>query len=769
MVVVPLCVIPLLASELLTISFANEQSNLALKHVSQDRLISLRDVKKLQIEAYFATVYNQLLNLAGSELVTSALINLTNAAQNYAQDSNQLDQIIIQKQLKEYYDTQFASHYAKKNSDQSSFLSAPLLKKLDINALALQNTFIAKNPAPLGEKDNLINAGDGSQYADYHARYHPYLHDFLKRFGFYDIFLVDADSGMIVYTVFKEIDFATSLKDGAFAETGIGQVYKKAMNASGKDSVSLVDYAPYLPSYQDMASFIASPIMLKGQKKGILIFQMPVDRINKIMTFDYKWSEAGLGATGETYLIGPDNRSRSESRFLLEDKDSYLAEIAKSTSMTAETVQKIAAKGSALGLQTVESTGSKAALNGQTGFDVFADYRGVSVLSAYAPLNIDGLRWAILAEIDEAEAFADATQLSVKLWEYSIVILTIMTIVAAAISIKFSQLISKPILQISNFIAYTATQLDLTRRLDMHSKDEIGQAAKTLNDLLHTFQQALKEVAEASNKIAEESVITSAVTEQTSQAVMAQLSETAHVASAISEMTETINEVAKNTSHTAAATEEATASINTGVQSMQQTTSIIHQLETIIDQSVDSIARLEQRSIDISGVLDVINNIAEQTNLLALNAAIEAARAGDKGRGFAVVADEVRTLASRTQQSTGEISALIEHLQNGSREAVTSMSNSHSQVIDAVKQSELTSQSLHLVSEIILRINNMSTQIAISAEEQGAVAKVINRNVGLINDMTSQTADGAKQTSAASRDLAQLAAVLSKVVNKFKL
>jgi len=767
-VAVLLCAVPVIISGILSNSIASQKSKSALKEASEQRLMILRDVKRQQIEDYFDTVTNQLLNLAASDPVSDAVVEFSQATKTYAFETDQLNRSSITKQVKQFYVDEFTPRYLEKNTG-GAIMADQLLNKLSLNAAALQNTFIANNPAPLGEKDSLVAPTDDSQYSFYHAKYHSYLRDFLQRFGFHDIFLVDSNSGMVVYSVYKEIDYATSLKDGPYADSSIGRAFEAANNASDKNFTYIADYAPYTPSYGDPASFIATPIYDKGVKKGVLIFQMPIDIINHIMTYDGKWTEAGLGHSGETFLVGPDMRARSEIRFLVEDKASYISSLIESNHLSTVLIDQIDKKDTAIGLLPIETEGSKAAMAGNTGFGVFPDYRDVNVLSAYTPLNIPGLNWALLAEIDYDEAYAPAYAISQALWYYGLLILAGVIFLAILVAIKFADMLAKPILEITAFISLVTAKLDLTRRLKMNRGDEISDAADTFNNLLHTFQEGLLEVTAASNQIATASEQTSVITTQTSQSIQTQREETKQVANAMAEMVNTVNEVAKNTSLTTKASDEATAHVSRGSESMENTIDLIHELATIIDDTSGSITQLEHRSVDISSVVDVISSIAEQTNLLALNAAIEAARAGEHGRGFAVVADEVRTLASRTQQSTGEITRMIELLQKGSKDAVSSMNKSQNQVKSAVKQADSTGKQLTIIAEVIKRINDMSTQIATATVQQSAVSEQVNQNVTHISDMTEQAAVGASQTSVASHDLARLAAELNTLVQRFKM
>ncbi|MDH5357503.1 MAG: methyl-accepting chemotaxis protein [Gammaproteobacteria bacterium] len=766
---VVLCVVPMLALAIVSNWIASNQSHAALESSAEARLISLRDVKKTQIEDYFATIRNQLLNFAAADAVISATKNFATAYERYASETGQTDRTSSVNKLTGYYNNTFMPEYLSLNPGASALPTSNLLAKIDLNGLSLQNTLIAKNPAPLGEKDSMTDLGDGSQYSYWHNQYHPYLRDVLQRFGFYDIFLVDSTTGKVVYSVYKELDFATSLMDGPYANSGLAKAFKEANKATRSGVVAITDFESYTPSYEGAAAFMATPIFENGVKRGVLIFQMPVSRINHIMTFDGKWSEAGLGNSGEIYLVGADKRSRSESRFLMEDKSGYIDALRASPTISNEIVDTITAKGTALGLQPVDSRGSQAALAGNSGFDIFSDYRGVAVLSAYAPLAIEGLNWVILAEIDKEEAFAAADDLSNHLWLYGFIILAIMAALAAVIAAQLAGLLSKPIVAFSNFISQVSEQLDLTRRLDINRTDEIGDAGNAFNKLLDVFQKGMHEVTDASSRIAAASEETSVITEQTSEAIQTQQAEISHVATAMNEMSATVNDIAKNTTQTAVASDTARENVQAGTEAMNKTIDYVGAVSTVMQQASETIAQLEQRSVDISGVLDVISGIAEQTNLLALNAAIEAARAGEQGRGFAVVADEVRNLASRTQESTGEITKMIEELQNGSKQAVAAMEQSKSQVDAAVEQAGETGGTLATIAEVIMQINDMSSQIATAAEEQGAVSEEINRNVVRINDMTEQTAEGAGQTSQASQDLSRLASDLALLVQKFQV
>ena len=761
-----LAALPALLASFLLWSVATDSSEEALENAAMERLLALRDAKKDQIQAYFSTIRNQVLNLAKSTTVVEALDNLGKSTDSYKQELFQPDMEMFRTSLARYYQDAFGREFQVRNNSKVD--TEALLDGLDDTAVALQYHYISNNSHKLGEKDGLLDPIDGSQYGEWHSQYHSFLRDFQKRFGYYDLFLVDIDSGRIVYSVFKELDFATSLVDGPYAQSGIGEVFRKAREASTSETVALSDFSPYLPSYQDPAAFIAAPVFVDDEKTGVLILQMPIDRINTIMTHEGRWTESGLGTSGETFLLGGDKRARSLNRMLVEDKQGYLDAI-RNNGENGQLVELIDVKGTNIGLQQIDTEGSREALAGNSGFRSFSDFRGRTVLSAYSPVELEGLDWAIFAEIDVDEAFAEAHALSSRLLMVVSGVALALILVATGLGIWFAKTLSRPILQLSDKISLVDRDADLTQNIDIRSQDELGDAARAFNTMLTKFRHSIQQVSEATMQLASTAEQTSAVTEQTNQAVQGQRERTAQVATAVHQMSTTVKQVAGSTNETSHATKQAREYAAHGQQAMADTITQIKQLSSEVDDASTVIQQLEKHSEEIGGVLDVINGIAEQTNLLALNASIEAARAGDQGRGFAVVADEVRNLASKTQASTNEINQMIEKLQSGSRKSVQAMEQSRELASGAVLRATRTGESLSEITESVLRIDDMATQIANASEEQSTVAESISKDVEQINTMSEQTAVGAEQTASTSTHLSRLSSELQSLVSQFRI
>ncbi len=352
-----------------------------LREEAIQKLIALRDVKHAAVSRYFQTIRDQVITFAEDRMVVDAARGFKAAFANVRADNHYSDDQLQQMRtaLRAYYTDEFAPKYQLENNGQSAPAES-YFEQLDSEAVVLQYQYIRANEHPLGSKHQLDRATDKSKYGDLHAAVHPVIRSYLEKFGYYDIFIADPETGDIIYSVYKELDYATSLTDGPYAQTNFGEAFRRANSADNKDATELVDYARYAPSYDAPAGFVASPIYDGDEKVAIALFQMPIDRTNQIMS-----ERSGLGDTGETYLIGSDLLMRSDS-FLDPTIHSVMASFANQD------------KGK------VDTEAAREAIAGNTGADLIIDYNGNPVLSAFAPLDIGGTTWGLLAEIDVAEA-----------------------------------------------------------------------------------------------------------------------------------------------------------------------------------------------------------------------------------------------------------------------------------------------------------------------------------------------------------------------------
>ncbi|MCA1298857.1 methyl-accepting chemotaxis protein [Stappia indica] len=602
---------------------------------------------------------------------------------------------------------------------------------------ALRKAYITGNPNPAGQKHKLDAAADGSDYSKAHARYHPWFRKYLESRGYYDIFLINAD-GDLVYSVFKENDYATNILGGEWSGADIGKVFQtvKANPAAGR--IGFTDFAPYAPSAGAPASFIATPVLdARGAFAGALIFQMPIDRLNGIMA-----ESAGLGESGETFLVGSDFLMRTETRFRKAGDPSTILK------------------------RKADTPTVRAALAGQSGAQHIADYRGEPVLSAYIPLAFNGLTWALMAEIDEEEVQRPVVQMRNQILMLGLGVVVLM----ASIGFFFARTISKPIAAMNVAMASLAegkleTEIPYTQR-----SDEIGDMASAVQ----VFKDNALEVKRLEEQQAEAAARSEAEAREMRER-MAQDFEAAiggivdTVASAATEMlsaAQTLSSTAEETSSRSATVASAAEEASTNVQAVsgaaEELSSAIAEINRQVSDSQE-ISQTAVRNVEVTNqrvgelttaadkigqVIALITDIAEQTNLLALNATIEAARAGEAGKGFAVVAAEVKELASQTARATEDIGHQIKGIQGATQETVTAIDS---------------------IGETIGQIRAVSTAISASVEQQGAATHEIARNIEQVSmgmhDVTSNitgVSSAASETGQSSGQLVEAANELSR-------
>ena len=310
---------------------------------------------------------------------------------------------------------------------------------------------------------------------------------------------------------------------------------------------------------------------------------------------------------------------------------------------------------------------------------------------------------------------------------------------------------------------------DLTRRLDVSGKDELGQLATAFNSFADQVHGLVERVLSSTRTLNEATADLNQVMSEAEQGVERQKSESDQVATAMNEMTAAAQEVASNASEASTAADHANGQVCDAQGLVHQATEVIGGLSEQVSEGVRVIEQLGADSRRIDSVLEVIREIADQTNLLALNAAIEAARAGEAGRGFAVVADEVRTLARRTQQSTQEIQDMIERLQSGAGNAVKLIGSISERSEATVEETRQVNEALQRIGQAVATITDMNTQIASAAEEQTSVSETINQNVHEIVAITEQTAQGTRRAGDATQRLKNLASEMSDEVSRYRV
>lgn len=469
-----------------------------LQEEAFNKLTAVREMKANQIEDYFQQITNQIITFSADRMIVDAMRAFDDGLHDIEAELTLSDEDLVNldARLYQHYENSFLSRLIP-NLMQD--VSVPDYWPEDERSRILQHLYITTNPNMVGSKHYLDNAGDGSRYSQVHELYHPIIRDYLERFGYYDIFLIDNDTGgHIAYSVFKEVDYGTSLLDGPYADTNFAEVYRAAREATNQNAVFIADFEPYEPSYNAQVAFIASPIFDGGKNIGVLVFQMPVDRINNIMTNNQQWANVGLGESGETYIVGDDNLIRNQSRFFIDDRDNYFRLI-EELGVSVLTIERMKNLASVIRLQRINTPGTEAALSGEEGTMIFPDYRGVSVLSSYRPLDIPGLNWVIMSEIDEQEAFAPITQMAVT----TIMGAALLIIVIVAFSFFFSRSITTPLNALTEH-ANALAQGKLDEAVTFQRKDEIGILAGNFDTMRQSIKTLIDELEEVNAGLEEE-------------------------------------------------------------------------------------------------------------------------------------------------------------------------------------------------------------------------------------------------------------------------
>ena len=498
-----------------------------------------------------------------------------------------------------------------------------------------------------------------------------------------------------------------------------------------------------------VASFNA-PILVDGQFKGTVGNDLALDFIQGLLTT----AQSGLyDGAGELTLIA------AGGTLIATTKDASLIGQPASKALDAGLLERLKQS------------------SGEQPINWLDEQR--QVFELLLPFKVAGTstRWTLAIELPSSAVFADLKKLQTSLAEQAqddTLGMTLVGLLIAALGLLVIWFvgygIARPLRQMVGMLDDIAKgEGDLTVRLQVDRKDELGQIAAGFNAFLAKLQTMIASVVTSVQQVSDSSEHTADIAIRTNQGIQKQLAEIELVATAVHEMTATAQDVARNATHAAEAANHADHAANQGKQVVQQTSAAIAALATEIGRAVGVVQNLAKDSENINAILVAIRGIAEQTNLLALNAAIEAARAGEQGRGFAVVADEVRNLAQKTQQATEEIQSMIQQLQQGTREVVKVMEQSQSKTDDSVQHASQAAQSLESITQAVSVINDMNTQIASAAEEQSAVAEDINRNVTNIGQVANDVAGGADEASQASAQLTKLAEQQRRLINQFKV
>jgi len=609
----------------------------------------------------------------------------------------------------------------------------------------LQDLYINDNPHPLGEKENLDFAEDGSSYSEAHRAFHPWFRQLQRSRGYYDIFLFDT-GGNLVYSVFKELDFATNLTTGQWSETDLGNAFDGGL-AVNMGELVFFDFQPYAPSYDAPASFIATAIFSEnGQREGVLVFQMPIDRLNEVMG-----STNGLGETGESYAVGRDGFMRTDAR-LSEHSDILTTSVGQAF--------------------------TREAFAQEDGLFDAVDHRGESVISAFSRVNFNGVEWAVIVTKTQNEAMQASRDLTLQI----IILSVLVTAIIGIIGFYISGRASKPITRITE-ATKAISEGDLTRKVphqDLH--DEIGALARTLEVFKAGALEKLeleKQQAEAEARAVQERhedrlKMATHFEDAVGSIVMSVSGASTELTEAAESLSVRSEETSAQATSVAAASEQTTTNVTTVATAAEEMSTSIQEIGRQLGSSSEKAAAAEKEASEtvikvmdlskaaqkIGDVVSIIQDIAEQTNLLALNATIEAARAGSAGKGFAVVASEVKTLAEQTARATTEISDQVSAIQDAtsvSADAITSVSTS------IVELNEISSS----IASAVSQQSSATQEIAHNVQEVAEGTREVSSNISGVTMAASESSESSSKVLTSAKELSNQSVRLQEEVDVF--
>lgn len=686
--------------------FINHNATTSLQNRAFAQLESLNEVKTKRVDDYIESIRDVLFAFTNSATIKTAMIDLSYSFESLTSYFREEEVAVFEFQLKQYYDTEFKTDYGMAIAN-GNINSAELLPTNPASIISQAWHLASRDPESAAEMTTVYD----NPYFRAYQEYTGFITTFAERMEYYDVLLVDPQ-GNIVYSINKKVDFATNLLTGPFKESNAAKAFNAIIANQNltSDTSEFVDFELYFPNNNLPASFIAAPMLNQNNSlMGVVIFEIPTSSLNNLLA-----EKTGLGETGKSFIVGADKYMRTQSRF--------------------DTTNSV--------LKNREDTEAvRNALAGKKSSGLYKNEYQVDILTAYQPVKINNVVWAVMTQIDADEALAAIASLRLTILINAG--LGILFVIALAIYLARNvnkQLGGDPmyIVRRASYIA----QGNLVEPLApvMQGKKLVGAFASMMK-----MQEKLK------------TVISSAI-------------DSAH------EVTNTASEIAKGNADLSTRTEQQAASLEQTAASMEQMTSIVKQNANnanqanqlartardqaeksgaVVGNAVSAMNEINESSKQIADIIGVIDEIAFQTNLLALNAAVEAARAGEQGRGFAVVASEVRNLAGRSATAAKEIKELI----NTSVKKIESGA-------DLVNQSGVT------LEEIVISVKKVSdiiAEIAASSQEQSTGIDQVTRSVTHMDEITQQNAALVQQAAAASTSMGTIAENLNEELEFFKV
>ena len=659
----------------------------AIKTQAFNQLETVRTITAKSVERYFERLHDQLRVAAEDRMTVDALRQFAAGFEAAAGTDDAKAMASVRRSLDGFYTGEFASEFRARTKEDVD--ARPIAEALDDDGAVLQDLYIRRNPNPIGSKHLLDAADDDSAYTKAHATFHPLFRNMMQRYGLADVFLVDAATGSVVYSVVKEIDFAASLRHGPLAASTFAKAFQEAVGAGRRDAVAYGQFSRYMPSLMAPTSFIAAPVYDGRNVIGVIAFQIAIDRADAIIN-----ETTGMGTTGETYAIGPDRMFRSNSRFA---KD-----LGVESTIINPTIK-------------VDTLPVRSALDeGKAGTALTTDYRGAAVLSSWTPVTVHrgdaagtgAVRWALVSEIDTAEVLGPINRL--RTFAQGIFGLTALGVLGVSLAIA--------------------------RRLTREARRQAALVSGIV-DNTHALASSSEELTSVSQQMSAAAEETTAQANLVSAAAE-QVSGNARIVSgSIDNLVTSIHEIAKNAQAAAATARQAVDMAGTTSSTMNALghssteigkvvkviTSIAEQTNLLALNATIEAARAGEAGKGFAVVANEVKELARETARATeeIGGKIEAMQ-GDTRRAVAAIAEigsvieriddlqtKIATAVEEQSVTTSEISRNIGEATTGSTEIaenIVQVAQAAQSTAEGASNTQLSSQELARMAQALQRL-----------------------------------------------------------------
>ncbi|MBF0539298.1 MAG: methyl-accepting chemotaxis protein [Nitrospirae bacterium] len=689
-------------------SYSYVKASRSIRQSVKNQLTFIMETRKEQLERHFRLMSRQAVTMADNKAIIDAMEEFTSAFSK------------VERELSPLYDASATTNeeslksryvYQKEHTDGAPENALETWWPKNKTTRILQHLYISSSPYQIGNKNKYIASPDPSTYSKVHRKYHPTILSFLEKFGYYDIFLVEPKTGYIVYTNSKEVDFATSLLNGPYSNTNIAKAFEAALASKDKDFVTFADFAPYAPSYNVSAAFVAATIYDGDQKVGVLIFQISLKKINDIMTSYKSWEKIGMGKTGESYIVDPDLDMHSDARMFIEDPAEFLRKL-KLVGTPQETIDKIKKNNTTIDILKVKEH-IKQDANGVARQDVDrgVNYLHDKVLFTQAPLKIEGLQWIVVAAMNEDEAFATLNSLNIMMWSLGITLVLIIV----GVGLYWARNIGRSLNLIVNDITTTSSELATT--INQHER-VAKQQAVSVNETTTTMD----------------------------------------------ELTSSARQSAEQAESSALGTEKAMAIAEGGNATVNKMLNGMLNLKDKVRAVAEHILHLSEQTGQIGKITGLVTDFASETKMLAMNAAVEAVKAGEHGTGFSVVAMEIRKLADESKKAVDQINALVNDIRKATDMTVMVTEDGTKTVEEEMALVQKTADSFNGVLFAVKSSFESSKQIFLNIKQQSLAISQVVEAMSSINIGAKETSSGISQTKVAIQKLNEVSQNLKDMI-----